>query len=490
MKDFKFYLNSISEIGFVETAVNPIVYVSGLPKVKSDELVVFETGEIGMVQSFTAELAEVLIFSKEQIGHGTRVARTNELLNVPVGKELLGKIIDPFGNPLSKIDILKKPIESRPINTMASGISSRKTITRQLVTGIPAVDLIMPLGFGQRQLIVGDRKTGKTSFMLQTILSQAKQKNICVYAAIGKKRLDIKNIEAFFKKHNIFDQIVLVATGFDDPIGLSYLVPYSAITISEYFRDAGHDVLLTLDDITSHAKFYREISLLGKRFPGRNSYPGDIFYAHARLMERAGNFKTANGEKAISCLPIAETIQGDLSGYIQTNAMSMTDGHLYFDADFFAKGRRPAINPFLSVTRVGRQTQSPLKRSINREILSLFTISEKMQNFSHFGAELTESSKTTLAIHEKVINFLDQDLSTSMPINLQIILYSMLWNNILRNKNIEPIGKDVKKMIETYNGKASVKKLIDEAVDRTATLNDMLKIMNEKGEEILSLLKD
>jgi F-type H+/Na+-transporting ATPase subunit alpha len=489
MKDFKYYLNTISEVGFVEEASSSIVHVSGLPNVKTDEIVIFETGKTGMVLSLTSQIAEILVFSKEPINHGTKVARTNELLKVPVGKELFGRIINPLGDPLTAMDSYKKPTESLEVNALATGILSRKTITRQLETGIPIVDLVMPLGFGQRELIIGDRKTGKSNFIMQTILNQAKQKHICIYAAIGKKRLDIKDAEEFFKKHKIMDQIIFVATGFDDPIGLSYLVPFSAMTIGEYFRDQGYDVLVVLDDLTTHAKFYREISLLGKKFPGRNSYPGDIFYLHARLLERAGNFTTKNGEKAITCLPVVETAQGDLSGYIQTNIMSMTDGHLYFDSDLFAKGRRPAINPFLSVTRVGRQTQSTLKRSINREILSFLTVSEKMQNFSHFGAELTEASKVTLAVGEKVIKFLDQGPSTTMPINLQILLFSMLWNNILQNKNIEPIGEDVSKMIDTYNTKPEVSKVIDQAITESETFNDMLRIMREREAQLMTLLK-
>jgi F-type H+/Na+-transporting ATPase subunit alpha len=490
MNDFKFYLDSISEIGFVEEASNVIVRVSGLPNVKKDEIVIFETGKTGIVLSLTHDMAEVLVFSKEPISHGTRAVRTNELLKIPVGKELFGRIVNPLGNPLSATESYKKPVELREIDALPASILSRKTINRQLETGIPVVDLVMPLGFGQRELIIGDRKTGKTNFIMQTILNQAKQKHVCIYAAIGKKKLAIKDAEDFFRKHGVFDQIIFVATGFDDPVGLSYLVPFSAMTIGEYFRDQGYDVLLVLDDLTTHAKFYREISLLGKKFPGRNSYPGDIFYTHAKLLERAGNFTTKNGEKAITCLPVVETLQGDLSGYIQTNIMSITDGHLYFDSDLFAKGRRPAINPFLSVTRVGRQTQSTLKRSINREILSFLTVSEKMQNFSHFGAELTEASKVTLQVGEKVIKFLDQGPSTTMPINLQILLFSMLWNNILQNKNIEPIGADVDKMIDTYNAKPEVKSVIDQAIEKSPTFNDMLKIMREKEEQLLSLLKN
>ena len=489
MKDFNFYLNSISEIGFVEKASSAIVHVSGLPKIKTDEIVIFEGGKIGIVLSFTHEIVEVLVFSKDPISHGTKVVRTNESLKVPVGLELFGRIIDPLGNPLTALNVYKKPTALRGINTAAGGILTRKTINKQLETGVPIVDLVMPLGFGQRELVIGDRKTGKTNFALQAVLAQVKQKHICIYAAIGKKRLDIKDAEEFFKKNGITDKVIVVATGFNDPIGLSFLVPFSAMTISEYFRDEGYDVLLVLDDLTTHAKFYREISLLGKRFPGRNSYPGDIFYTHARLLERAGNFETPKGEKAITCLPVVETVQGDLSGYIQTNIMSMTDGHLYFDSDLFAKGRRPAINPFLSVTRVGRQTQSTLKRDINREILSFLTISEKMQNFTHFGAELTESTKVTLAVAEKVIQFLDQGQSTTMPINLQILLFSMLWDNILQNKNVEPIGKDINKIINSYKNKPDVGKEIDQTITDAKSFNDLLKVMREKGESLLSSLK-
>ena len=490
MKDFNYYLNLNSEIGYVEQSTNAIIYISGLPKIKPDEIVVFETGKFGIVMSFNKDVVEVLVFSGDPIRHGTRVARTNEFLKVPVGMELLGNIIDSLGNPITPIEHPRKSISYQGINTMATGILSRKTINKQLETGVPIVDLIMPLGFGQRELVIGDRKTGKTNFLMQAILTQAKQNNICIYAAIGKKRLDIKEAEDFFRKHKIFDKIVIVATGFDDPIGLTYLVPYTSMTIAEYFRDEGNNVLLVLDDLTSHAKFYREISLLGKRFPGRNSYPGDIFYTHAKLLERAGNFTTKKGEKAITCLPVVETTQGDLSGYIQTNIMSMTDGYLYFDSDLFAKGRRPAINPFLSVTRVGKQTQSNLKRNINREILSFLTIFEKMQNFAHFGAEANESTKVTLSVGDKIIKFLDQSPNNTIPINLQILLFSLLWNDILQNKNFDLIDNDneMEKIINAYKINKKVNEKVDQMVANASSFNDFLKVISEKGEKILSEL--
>lgn len=417
------------------------------------------------------------------------MVRTNEFIKVPVGVELLGKIIDPMGKPISPIKLSNPPTSYRWINSPATGILTRKTINRQLATGVPIVDLIMPLGHGQRELVIGDRKTGKTNFLMQTILSQARQKNVCIYAAIGKEMLDIKEIEEFFRRQGIMDHIIIVSSRFQDPIGMTYLVPYSAMTIAEYFRDEGQDVLLVLDDLTTHAKFYRELSLLGKRFPGRNSYPGDIFYTHARLLERGGNFITEKGEKSITCLPVVESTQGDLSGYIQTNVTSMTDGHLYFDSDLFAKGRRPAINPFLSVTRVGRQTQSGLKRDINREIFSFLTVYEKMQNFSHFGAELNETIKATLNFGEKVTSFLDQPLSTITPLNLQIVLFAMLWNSKMQNVTFEPVGRDLEKIVNAYNEKEDIRNMVDDLVASSTSFNNLLSVIRDKGEELFQRLK-
>lgn len=488
MKNFDYYLSATSEIGFVEQVNNTIVYADGLPKIKPEEIVLFETGEFGMVLALTPENVEILVFSNKSIRNGTKVVRTNEFIKVPVGTGLLGNIIDPMGNPISPIKPSKAPLSYRLINIPASGILSRITINRQMETGVPVVDLIMPLGFGQRELVIGDRKTGKTNFLMQAILSQVKQKNICIYAAIGKKILDIKEAEEFFIKNGIMNRVIIVSSRFQDPIGMTYLVPYSAMTIAEYFRDEGNDVLLVLDDLVTHAKFYREMSLLGKRFPGRNSYPGDIFHTHAKLLERAGNFITSKGEKSITCLAVAESTQGDLSGYIQTNLISMTDGHLYFDTELFSKGRRPPINPFLSVTRVGRQTQSNLKRDINREILSFLTIYEKMRNFSHFGAELNEGIKTTLGFGEKLTTFLDQPLSTITPLNLQIILFAMLWNSKLQDIQ-EPEVLDLEKIVKVYNTNSNVKNIVDDLVANSTSFNNLLGVIKDKGESILQTLK-
>src|SRR5581483_5765076 len=353
MKDFLTYLKETEEVGYISQVINFLIEIEGLPSARLNELVVFETGEIGRITTIAHKSVEVITFSKTSVKVGTRVTRTNEFLMVGVGDGLLGKTVDPLGASLDPQNPIGKLSELRPIDVTPGGIDTRSRITKPLETGATLVDLIIPLGMGQRELVIGDRKTGKTSFLIQAILTQAKRGTICIYAAIGKKTLDIKKIEELFQKSGIAKNTVVVASSSQDPVGVIYLTPYTAMTVAEYFRDSGRDVLVVLDDLSTHAKFYREISLLGRRFPGRNSYPGDIFYTHAKLLERAGNFKTAKGPVSITCLPVTEAVQGDLTGYIQTNLMSMTDGHIYFDNDLFSKGKRPAVNTFLSVTRVG-----------------------------------------------------------------------------------------------------------------------------------------
>jgi len=486
MKDFTAYLNQIQEIGYVEQISDAIIYVSGLPEVKPDEIVFFETGDFGQVFTIDFSLIEVLVFSKNSIKPGTRVARTNDVLQIPVGFELLGRVIDPLGNSIDSIKPLKKAEATRSIHSIPLGIAYRKTITAPFETGVSIVDMVMPLGHGQRELIIGDRKTGKTNFLMKTVLSQARKGNICVYASIGKKKIDIKQLEEFFIKNDIMDKAVIVASGSEDEAGLIYLTPFTAMTISEYFRDQGKNVVVILDDLSTHAKFYREIALLGKRFPGRNSYPSDMFFNHAQLMERAGNFITEKGEFSITCFPVAETIQGDLSGFIETNLMSMTDGHLYFDIDLFYQGRRPAINPFLSVTRVGRQTQSNLKREINREIMSFFTLYEKMQSFIHFGTELNENIKATLATGEKIIHFFNQKYQEIVPINLQLIFFVMLWGNVFEGKDFEAIENDFEKITIAYQSDPKIKLQIDKLIE-IDSFNKLLAAVKQQSQNILKL---
>lgn len=487
MKTFQYYLQTSEEIGFVTQCNQSIVYASGLPQTTIMEIVMFETGEFGVVLSLNRNQVEILLLSKYSVKAGTRVTRTGSKQQIPVGFELLGKTINPFGQPMDIATSIEKPKISRPIDIDPTGITTRKHITTPFETGVTLVDTLVPLGKGQRQLVIGDRKTGKTSFLYQTILKQATLGTICIYAAIGRKKTDIKKVENFFKESKITNNTVIVASGSEDPGGVIYLTPYAAMTLAEYFRDEGHDVLIVLDDLFSHAKFYREIMLIGRRFPGRNAYPADIFYTHARLLERAGNFALQNGtEHAITCLPVVESVEGDIAGFIQTNLMSMTDGHIYFDNDMFAKGRRPAINPFLSVTRVGRQTQTPLRLSLNRELNSFLSLHQRLENFSHFSAEAGPEVKRTIDVAEKIFAFFTQGAQEVKHLELQIIIFCLLW--IDHWNDIPSMERDIAQMTQMYEKSIQAQAMVKDLISASNNLNDLLLDVRRRKETILSTL--
>lgn len=498
---FQSYLNQIGEIGFVDEANESLAYVDGLPGLTPNELVVFETGQIGLAKYLFEDRSEILVFAKEPIDISTRVVRTNTQLEIPVGEGYLGKLIDPFGEPLDKLSSFKEPQEKRRIYSSIPGISSRQKIEQSFETGVSLVDMLIPLGKGQRELIIGDRKTGKTNFLLQTIQNQAKKGMICIYAAIGKKKHDVKIAEDYFRENKVMDNVIIMAAFVDSPASTIFISPFSAMTTAEYFRDIGRDVLLVLDDLNTHAKFYREISLLGRRFPGKNAYPADIFYTHASLLERAGNFRLEKSDNrhetsgqspkakgqplaatdqqlkdnvSITCLPVAETVQGDITGFIQTNIMSMTDGHIYFDTDLFGKGRRPAINHSISVTRVGRQTQTKLRRSLNRELTSFLTLLERIENFAHFGAETSSTIKNTLATGDKIIAFFDQTSEIILDENLQTFLFTLLWFGVWRGKSIEQMKADMAKIMTHYSSTKAYQEEIAKLIAASESLNELL----------------
>ncbi|MBA3724698.1 MAG: F0F1 ATP synthase subunit alpha [Candidatus Levybacteria bacterium] len=487
MKSFQYYLTTSEEVGFVEASNHSIVYVSGLPQATLQEIVMFETGEFGVILSLSRAQVEILLFSKYSIKAGTRVTRTGRKQEMPVGFELLGQTIDAFARPLEAGKIIEQPKVSRPIDIDPSGINTRKRITSPLETGVTMVDLLVPLGKGQRQLVIGNRKTGKTSFLYQTILKQARLGTICIYAGIGRKKTDIKKIENYFKASGIIDNTIIIASSSEDPSGITYLTPFAAMTLAEYFRDEGHDVLLVLDDLFTHAKVYREIMLIGRRFPGRNAYPADIFYTHARLLERAGNFVLANGsEHAISCFPVVESVEGDIAGFIQTNLMSMTDGHIYFDVEMFAKGNRPAINPFVSVSRVGRQTQTPLRLSLHRELVSFLTLHQRLENFSHFSAEAGTGIKKTMAVAERIFAYFTQGAADVKALDLQIIIFGILWIDYWNDT--PTMERDIQTITHTYENTIEAQTMVKDVINSSQTLNDMLQLIKKRQEKLLHVL--
>jgi len=397
----------------------------------------FESGQKGEVFTINRGKIEARIFSHEPIRVGTKVTRTDEILSIPVGYELMGHTIDPLGEPLDPGIPYTKPKLMCELDANPIGISGRKKITTHLTTGVSLIDMLIPLGRGQRELIIGDRKTGKTSLLLTTIKKQAEEGVITIYAAIAKRKSDIKKLQEFFVQEKIMDKVIIVATSSYDSPSLIYQTPYAGMTIAEYFRAHGQHTLLILDDLSTHAKFYRELSLLARRFPGRDSYPGDIFFVHSKLLERAGNFRhPTSGEVSITCLPVIEIIEGDLTGYVSTNVMGITDGHIYFDSNIFYRGMRPAVNIPLSVTRVGRQTLDRLKREINKDLTAFLSQYDKLQNLSHFGQELTANVKASLKRGDIIFSFFNQPYQLTVPVTVQMIMISLILQDVIDSKDM------------------------------------------------------
>src|SRR3990172_422886 len=465
------YLLRTKEVGYVERIMQSVVEVVGLPGLRLGEATVFDTGQVGMTIYLGKNYSEVLVLASEPVRVGSQVARTGYQFSVPASESMLGRTVNALGRAVREPALPEGEDSWQIVERTPYDISQRRRINRQLETGVVMMDMLVPLGMGQRELVIGDQKTEKSTLLSQAVLNQARKGTICVYAAIGKKMTDIVKIEEFLMQPDIKDKAVMVATSSRDSAGEIYLCPFTAMTIAEYFRDKGKDVLVIMDDMTAHSEFYRELSLLMRRFPGRESYPGDIFHTHSKLIERAGNFavKLPEGEKEVSitCLPVVESVQGEMAGYIETNIMSMTDGHVYFDYELYFKGRRPAINPFVSVTRVGRQTQTVLQRNVQQYLLNLLNTYEKTQGFLKFGAELGENSRQVLTLGDKVLSYFNQPEYCMVPTNLQMallgLLLSGLWN-----------GQFIEKAVNLYVSDTGFKGVVDQVVDGASTVEDLM----------------
>lgn len=451
MKDFDSYLKESKEYGYIESILHSIVKVSGLPTVKLDELILTENGLRGIVKTITSEHVEALMLDTNNLTHDLKVTRTNEILKIPVSESLLGRTVNPLGEALDGLGPISGNISYLSIEQEAPDISKRVRVKTALETGVTVIDLLIPIGLGQRELILGDKKTGKTTFILQTIVNQASKGAICVYVACGKKQSDLKQVEEYLKKQNVMSQVVMVITNSGDAAPLVYLSPYSGMTIAEFFRDKGSQVIIIFDDLSTHAKFYREISLLSKRAPGRQSYPGDIFHIHAKLVERAGNLKFGDQQTvSITALPVAETLEGDITGYIQTNLMAMTDGHLLFDAEEYKKGRRPALNYNFSVSRVGNQTQSQLQKELRSWLIDKLNSYQRVLTVSRFGVELPEETKADMDIGEKIETLFNQESDVIVPQALQLMIFGLLASGFWDNKSPESAKVDKIKFLKMY----------------------------------------
>ncbi len=483
--DFQYYQETFGEIGFVESTRHPLLNVSGLPGAFIDEVILFENNDIGVVTALNNAMLEVSSFGVLPISLKTKAVRTGSRIKFPVGDSMLGKVLSPLGHSKYAEDPFHNVQEYVDIYTEIKTIKNRKKITEPYYTGVSIVDLLLPLGKGQRELVIGDKQTGKTSFLTQICNSQYKNNNITVYCCIGKTKADIKKIESNIAAYGLKDKLVMIVAESSDPIGTIIISPFTAMAVAEWFMNKGKDVTVIFDDLTSHGKYYRELSLLGNRFPGRSSYPGDIFNIHAKLLERGGCFTINSTAASITCLPVADTVENDISGYIQTNLMSITDGHIFLDKDLFTKGRRPPVNYFLSVTRVGRQTQNTLRWSISRELLSFLTLYEKVKGFVQFGAELNEGTQSTIQMGERIETIFNQDLDEILPISLQILIFTIVWIGKWDNESMASIRVKQKKMIHMYFNDSSYAGTVDSIVYNSNDLNQLLMMVNQNIDSIL-----
>jgi F-type H+-transporting ATPase subunit alpha len=428
------------EIGYVIQVGDGIAKVHGLDKCKSNELLRFENGSFGMALNLEESCVSVVMLGTDVgIREGGLVKRTGRVVSVPVGEALIGRVVDALGQPIDG----KGPIDSkelRPIERNAPGIIERKSVSVPLQTGIKAIDSMIPIGRGQRELIIGDRQTGKTVIATDTILNQKGKNVICIYVAIGQKRSTVAQLVDTLARGGAMDYTIVVSATASELAPLQYIAPYSGCAMGEYFMDQGKDVLIVYDDLSKHAVAYRALSLLIRRPPGREAYPGDVFYLHSRLLERAARVAPEYGGGSMTALPIIETQAGDVSAYIPTNVISITDGQIYLESELFHSGIRPAINPGISVSRVGGSAQIKAMKKVAGTLKLTYSQYRELQSFAQFGSDLDADTKTRLAQGERVVEVLKQDRSSPLDVALQVSILYAVVHNMLMDVPVERIS--------------------------------------------------
>ena len=428
-----------AETGTVITAGDGIVRAFGLDNCMANELVRFEGGESGMAMNLEEQtVAIVMLDDSEHIREGTKVYRTGNVVSVPVGDGMVGRIVNALGRPIDG----KGPTgctETRPIESEAPGIIKRKSVSVPLQTGIKAIDSMIPIGRGQRELIVGDRQTGKTTIALDTILNQKDTGVICVYVAIGQKNATVANVAETLRKNGADRYTVIVAATASEAAPLQYIAPYSGCAIAEYFMAQGKDVLIVYDDLSKHAVAYRALSLLIRRPPGREAYPGDVFYLHSRLLERAARLAPEFGGGSITALPIIETQAGDVSAYIPTNVISITDGQIFLETELFHSGVIPAVNPGISVSRVGGSAQIKAMKKTASSLRLLYSQFRELEAFAQFGSDPDADTKARLALGRRIVEVLKQDKNKPIPVEYQIGIIYAVVNGYLNDVQVEHV---------------------------------------------------
>ena len=438
----KHYQNVIeqSETGTVILVGDGIARAVGLEKCMSGELVEFENGAYGMAQNLEENSVSIVLLGDEEgIKEGSVVKRTGRVVSVPVGEALIGRVVNALGQPIDG----KGPIEAkeyRPIESPAPGIIERQSVSVPLQTGIKAIDSMIPIGRGQRELIIGDRQTGKTVIATDTIINQKGAGVICIYVAIGQKQSTVAQLVNTLEENGAMDYTIVVSASASELSPLQYIAPYAGCAMGEYFMAQGRDVLVIYDDLSKHAVAYRALSLLIRRPPGREAYPGDVFYLHSRLLERAARIAPEYGGGSLTALPIIETQAGDVSAYIPTNVISITDGQIFLETELFHSGIMPAVNPGISVSRVGGNAQIKAMKKVAGTLKLIYSQYRELQSFAQFGSDLDADTKARLAQGERIVEVLKQNRSAPVPVEKQVAILYAVTKGILEKVKVEDVN--------------------------------------------------
>ena len=445
----------MKETGTVILVGDGIARVYGLRECMASELLEFEDGSFGMAQNLESETVSVALLSNtNNIKEGSSVKRTGKVLSVPVGEAMLGRVVNALGVPIDG----KGPITTtttRPIESEAPGIIERKSVSVPLQTGIKAIDSMIPIGRGQRELIIGDRQTGKTEIAIDTIINQKNTDVICIYVAIGQKNSSVVQLVNELAANGAMEYTIIVSASASESAPLQYVAPYSGCAMAEYFREQGKDVLIIYDDLSKHAVAYRALSLLIRRPPGREAYPGDVFYLHSRLLERAACVAPEYGGGSITALPLIETQAGDVSAYIPTNVISITDGQIFLETELFHAGVMPAINPGISVSRVGGSAQLKGMKKVSGELKLLYSQYRELQSFAQFGSDLDADTKSRLALGERIVEVLKQGRNSPIRVGCQVAIVYAVINGYLNDTPVKQVKNYEKRLYELLENKYS-----------------------------------
>ena len=473
---------NVNEVGTVTYVGDGIARAHGLNNVLSSELLQFSNGSYGIAQNLEANDVGIIILGRfDDIREGDQVKRTGRIMEVPVGDQLIGRVVNPLGQPVDGLGEIKTD-KTRPIESKAPGVMDRQSVNQPLQTGIKAIDALVPIGRGQRELIIGDRKTGKTALALDTIINQKGQDVICIYVAIGQKESTVKNSVETLKRFGAMDYTIVVEAGPSEPAPMLYIAPYAGTAMGEEFMYNGKDVLIVFDDLSKQAVAYREISLLLRRPPGREAYPGDVFYLHSRLLERSAKLNKKLGGGSMTALPFIQTQAGDISAYIPTNVISITDGQIFLEADLFFAGTRPAINAGESVSRVGGSAQIKAMKKVAGTLRVDLASYRELESFAQFGSDLDQATQAKLNRGQRTVEVLKQPLHDPIPVEKQVLILYALTHGFL---DAIPVPDIQRYELELYDYFASNYNDLLDVIRTTGDLpeedklNEALKNFNE-----------